>query len=105
MLNEMNTCMGSQAVHRIQHKLNLLSEDLFPLLGDKGTEISDEVIILIYISIGQVLKFVNIRLSILNIYKVWLLKLKNCSQAATASLCFIYNSFDECHINLRFCFS
>lgn len=43
MLNEMNTCMGSESVHRVQHKLNLLSEDMFPLLGDKGTETKDEV--------------------------------------------------------------
>lgn len=43
MLNEMNTCMGSQSVHRVQHKLNLLSNDIFPLLGDKGTEVIDEV--------------------------------------------------------------
>lgn len=39
----MNTCMGSQAVHRIQYKLNLLSEELFPLLGDQGSEVIDEV--------------------------------------------------------------
>ncbi|XP_072394529.1 ribonuclease Z, mitochondrial isoform X2 [Diabrotica undecimpunctata] len=37
MLNEYNTCMGSEAVHRIQYKLNLLSNDIFPLLGEKGT--------------------------------------------------------------------
>ncbi|CAG9833007.1 unnamed protein product [Diabrotica balteata] len=37
MLNEYNTCMGSEAVHRIQYKLNLLSDDIFPLLGEKGT--------------------------------------------------------------------
>lgn len=43
MLNEINTCMGSQSVHRVQHKLNLLSQDIFPLLGDKGTDIIDEV--------------------------------------------------------------
>lgn len=43
ILNELNSCMGSQAVHRIQYKLNLLSEDFFPLLGDKGTEIVNEV--------------------------------------------------------------
>ncbi|XP_044272419.1 ribonuclease Z, mitochondrial isoform X2 [Tribolium madens] len=42
ILNETNTCMGSSAVHRIQYKLNLLSNDIFPLLGDKGTEIIDE---------------------------------------------------------------
>ena len=34
--------MGSSAVHRIQYKLNLLSNDFFPLLGDQGTEIIDE---------------------------------------------------------------
>jgi ribonuclease Z len=39
VLNDSNTCMGSAAVHRIQYKLNLLSNDFFPLLGDKGTEI------------------------------------------------------------------
>nr|CAH7765332.1 unnamed protein product [Callosobruchus chinensis] len=43
MLNESNTCMGSLAVHRIQYKLNLLSEELFPLLGDKGTPTVNEV--------------------------------------------------------------
>lgn len=43
MLNEMNTCMGSEAVHRVQVKLNLLSEEIFPLLGDKGSDIIDEV--------------------------------------------------------------
>ncbi|CAH0564098.1 unnamed protein product [Brassicogethes aeneus] len=37
VLNETNTCMGSLSVHRIQHKLNLLAEELFPLLGDNGT--------------------------------------------------------------------
>lgn len=31
--------MGSLAVHRIQHKLNLLTEEIFPLLGDRGTEV------------------------------------------------------------------
>lgn len=43
VLNEWNSCMGSQAVHRIQYKLNLLSEDFFPLLGEKGAEIVNEV--------------------------------------------------------------
>lgn len=43
MLNEMNTCMGSLSVHRVQHKLNLLSNEIFPLLGDEGTETIDEV--------------------------------------------------------------
>lgn len=39
VLNEANTCMGSISVHRIQHKLNALSEKMFPLLGDKGSEV------------------------------------------------------------------
>lgn len=43
MLNEMNTCMGSESVHRTQYKLNLLSEDIFPILSDKGTEVIEEV--------------------------------------------------------------
>lgn len=43
MLNEMNTCMGSESVHRTQYKLNLLSEDIFPLLGEKGTQVIEEV--------------------------------------------------------------
>ncbi|XP_030751633.1 ribonuclease Z, mitochondrial isoform X3 [Sitophilus oryzae] len=33
-INEDNTCMGSIAVHRIQHKLNLLSPNFFPLLNN-----------------------------------------------------------------------
>lgn len=36
LLNESNTCMGSVAVHRIQHQLNLLHEGLFPLLRGDG---------------------------------------------------------------------
>ncbi|XP_048520039.1 ribonuclease Z, mitochondrial isoform X2 [Dendroctonus ponderosae] len=36
-VNDSNSCMGSTAVHRIQYKLNLLSPDFFPLLGDRGT--------------------------------------------------------------------
>lgn len=31
--------MGSIAVHRIQHKLNMLNEEIFPLLGDKGVQV------------------------------------------------------------------
>ncbi|BET01573.1 zinc phosphodiesterase [Nesidiocoris tenuis] len=34
ILNESNSCMGSSAVHRIQHKLNLLEPTVFPLLND-----------------------------------------------------------------------
>ncbi|XP_068213231.1 ribonuclease Z, mitochondrial-like [Palaemon carinicauda] len=50
-INEGSLCMGSEAVHRIQYKLNLLSEHLFPLLkdqsiplkkiGDNGKDCSD----------------------------------------------------------------
>ncbi|XP_066140566.1 ribonuclease Z, mitochondrial [Euwallacea fornicatus] len=42
-INELNTCMGSVAVHRIQYKLNMLSSSIFPLLGDKGTPVIHEV--------------------------------------------------------------
>ncbi|XP_017785544.1 PREDICTED: ribonuclease Z, mitochondrial isoform X2 [Nicrophorus vespilloides] len=39
-INDANVCMGSTSVHRIQCQLNLLSPDIFPLLGDKGTKIT-----------------------------------------------------------------
>ncbi|PSN44798.1 hypothetical protein C0J52_22511 [Blattella germanica] len=39
VINESNECMGSVAVHRIQHKLHLLHPDIFPLLQDKGIPI------------------------------------------------------------------
>lgn len=34
VLNSQNTCLGSEAVHRTQHKLHLLDADVFPLLRD-----------------------------------------------------------------------
>ncbi|XP_038211679.1 ribonuclease Z, mitochondrial isoform X2 [Zerene cesonia] len=34
ILNSMNSCLGSEAVHRTQHKLHLLDPDIFPLLKD-----------------------------------------------------------------------
>lgn len=34
LLNEQNSCLGSEAVHRTQHKLHLLDPDIFPLLKD-----------------------------------------------------------------------
>ncbi|XP_068631532.1 ribonuclease Z, mitochondrial isoform X2 [Battus philenor] len=34
VLNEQNTCLGSEAVHRTQNKLHLLDADIFPLLRD-----------------------------------------------------------------------
>lgn len=45
VLNDSNTCMGSSSVHRVQYKLNLLSEELFPLLGDTGSLYEDDVCI------------------------------------------------------------
>ncbi|KAM3964340.1 ribonuclease Z [Aphomia sociella] len=33
-LNSQNSCLGSEAVHRTQHKLHLLDADIFPLLRD-----------------------------------------------------------------------
>ncbi|XP_071444662.1 ribonuclease Z, mitochondrial [Hetaerina americana] len=35
-LAEGNTCSGSIAVHRLQHKLNLLHPQIFPILADSG---------------------------------------------------------------------
>lgn len=34
VLNAQNCCLGSEAVHRTQHKLHLLDPDIFPLLKD-----------------------------------------------------------------------
>ncbi|XP_047024752.1 ribonuclease Z, mitochondrial isoform X1 [Helicoverpa zea] len=34
VLNSQNSCLGSEAVHRTQHKLHLLDPDIFPLLRD-----------------------------------------------------------------------
>ncbi|CAB3253825.1 unnamed protein product [Arctia plantaginis] len=34
ILNGKNSCLGSEAVHRTQHKLHLLDPDIFPLLRD-----------------------------------------------------------------------
>ncbi|CAG2058797.1 unnamed protein product [Timema podura] len=39
VLNDSNSCTGSVAVHRIQHKLNLLHPNIFPLLQDRGIPI------------------------------------------------------------------
>ncbi|KAJ9587573.1 hypothetical protein L9F63_019004, partial [Diploptera punctata] len=41
VINDSNNCMGSIAVHRIQHKLNLLHADIFPLLKDKGIPLEE----------------------------------------------------------------
>lgn len=37
--------MGSLSVHRIQYKLNLLSDEFFPLLGDKGSQMTQEALV------------------------------------------------------------
>ncbi|KAK9888230.1 hypothetical protein WA026_000498 [Henosepilachna vigintioctopunctata] len=42
ILNETNSCMGSMAVHRIQHKLNMIHPDIFPLLKEHRTELTDQ---------------------------------------------------------------
>lgn len=41
VINESNSCMGSVAVHRIQHKLHLLHHGMFPLLQDKSIPSED----------------------------------------------------------------
>lgn len=33
--------MGSTAVHKIQHKLNMLNAEIFPLLGDNGIQVEN----------------------------------------------------------------
>ncbi|XP_046478204.1 ribonuclease Z, mitochondrial [Neodiprion pinetum] len=36
VLNEQNDCLGSEAVHRMQHKLHLLHPTIFPFLSEQG---------------------------------------------------------------------
>jgi len=36
LLNNENKCLGSTAIHRIQYKLNMLDEHIYPLLKDNG---------------------------------------------------------------------
>ena len=43
VINESNSCTGSVAVHRIQHKLHLLHQRIFPLLQDKSIPLEDTV--------------------------------------------------------------
>lgn len=49
ILNDENKCLGSTAIHRIQYKLNMLDEQIYPLLKDKG--IPSKNIIVLYITI------------------------------------------------------
>lgn len=37
VLNERNDCLGSEAVHRMQHKLHLIHPTIFPLLGEEAS--------------------------------------------------------------------
>lgn len=39
VLNDLCKGMGSEAVHRIQHKLGLLDKDMFPMLNEDGVEL------------------------------------------------------------------
>nr|XP_053646177.1 ribonuclease Z, mitochondrial-like isoform X1 [Cherax quadricarinatus] len=45
VINSDSSCMGSEAVHRIQYKLNHLSETVFPLLKDASIPIRDTNIV------------------------------------------------------------
>lgn len=36
IVNDGNVCSGSMAIHRVQRKLNLVHEDIFPILKDNG---------------------------------------------------------------------
>lgn len=47
ILNDENKCLGSTAIHRIQYKLHLLDEQIYPLLKDKGIP-SMNIIVLLY---------------------------------------------------------
>lgn len=47
IINDTNTCMGSASVHRIQYKLNMVHTEVFPLLGDEGTQLEEVRIFLI----------------------------------------------------------
>lgn len=60
-VNEMNSCTGSIAVHRIQHKLNLLSSEIFPLLGDKGIPHLSEVCEFFSINILECYRFCSMQ--------------------------------------------
>lgn len=48
LLNNENKCLGSTAIHRIQYKLNMLDEHIYPLLKDKGIPSKNIVIINIF---------------------------------------------------------
>jgi len=36
VVNEENKCMGSEAIHRHQHKLHILHPNIFPLLNEES---------------------------------------------------------------------
>jgi len=45
LLNNENKCLGSTAIHRIQYKLNMLDENIYPLLKDNGIPSEDIFVI------------------------------------------------------------
>lgn len=45
LLNNENKCLGSTAIHRIQYKLNMLDEDIYPLLKDTGIPSKNKLVI------------------------------------------------------------
>lgn len=48
LLNNENKCLGSTAIHRIQYKLNMLDEDIYPLLKDTGIPCKNTLKILVF---------------------------------------------------------
>lgn len=48
LLNDENECLGSSAIHRIQYKLNMLDEHIYPLLKDKGIPSKSNLTIQMY---------------------------------------------------------
>lgn len=38
MINDACMGLGSESVHRIQHKLNMLDTEIFPMLNEEGIE-------------------------------------------------------------------
>lgn len=60
LLNNENKCLGSTAIHRIQYKLNMLDEHIYPLLEDKGIPSMNVLIIKYIISVytGKAIDYV-----------------------------------------------
>lgn len=43
IVNEKNECMGTEAIHRQQHKLHMLHSEIFPLLNEKSFQKKTQV--------------------------------------------------------------